>query len=72
MIPVVVRGWAEADVKKAEAWYIRDDPQLGVRFVQEFAATVDRIAALPDQFPEVAQRVRRALRIDQSPVGRPA
>ena len=61
MIPVVVRRLAEVDVENAKAWYARENEQIGARFVQEFAATVDRIAAFPDQFPEVSTRVRRAL-----------
>ncbi len=61
MIPVVVRHRAEADVEKAKAWYAGDDQRLGSRFVEEFTRTVDRIGALPDQFPEVGDGVRRAL-----------
>ncbi len=61
MTPVVVRRRAEADIEKAKAWYARDDPQLGLRFAQEVSRTIDRIGALPDQFPEVGRGVRRAL-----------
>ena len=61
MILVVVRHRAEADLERANAWYAREDEQLGFRFSKEFSATVDRIAALPDQFPEVGNGVRRAL-----------
>ena len=61
MIPVVVRHRAEADVENARAWYARENQRLGLRFAQEFSRTVGRIAALPDQFPEVGHGVRRAL-----------
>ena len=61
MIPVVVRYRAEADIEKAKAWYARDDHQLGRQFAQEVSRTVDRIGALPDQFPEIGRGVRRAL-----------
>ena len=61
MIPVVVRHRAEADLEKAKARYAREDERLGFRFSQEFSVTVDRIAALPGQFPEVGNGVRRAL-----------
>lgn len=61
MTPVVVRHLAEADIEKAKAWYARDDQQLGLQFAQEVSRTVDRIGALPDQFPEVGRGVRRAL-----------
>jgi len=61
MIPVVVRHRAEADVEKARAWYASEDQRPGLRFAQEFSRTVDRIVALPDQFPEVGHGVRRAL-----------
>lgn len=61
MTPVVVRHRAEADIEKAKAWYARNDQQLGLQFGQEVSRTVDRIGALPDQFPEVGRGVRRAL-----------
>jgi plasmid stabilization system protein ParE len=61
MIPVVVRHLAEADVEKARAWYASEDQRLGLRFAQALSRAVDRIAAFPDQFPEVGYGVRRAL-----------
>ena len=61
MIHVVVRDLADADVKKAKSWYARDDQRRGFRFVEDFSRTVERIGALPDQFPEVGNGVRRAL-----------
>ena len=61
MIRVVVRDLADADVKKAQSWYARDDQRRGFRFVEDFSRTVERIGALPDQFPEVGNGVRRAL-----------
>jgi plasmid stabilization system protein ParE len=45
MIHVVVRDLADADVKKAQSWYARDDPQRGSRFVDDFSRTVERIGA---------------------------
>ena len=61
MISVVVRDRAEADVEKARARYAGEDERLGIRFALEFTMTVDRIVALPDQFPEIGNGVRRAL-----------
>ena len=61
MIAVVVRPRAETDVADARKWYTREDHHLGIAFVEEFARTVERIGALPDQFPEVGRDVRRAL-----------
>jgi plasmid stabilization system protein ParE len=61
MIAVVIRRDAEADVAGTRSWYAREDPQLGTAFALEFSRTVDRIGALPDQFPAVGQDVRRAL-----------
>ena len=61
MIPVRVRDLAEADIEKARIRYARDDERLGIRFTQELSTIVDRIGALPDQFPEVGKGVRRAL-----------
>jgi plasmid stabilization system protein ParE len=61
VIPVVVPHRAESDVTEAHARYAADDERLGLRFTQEVTRTLDRIAALPDQFPEVGNGVRRAL-----------
>jgi plasmid stabilization system protein ParE len=61
MIPVVVRRLAEADIEQARAWYVGEDERLGVRFTEEVSRTIERIGALPDQFPEVGRGVRRAL-----------
>ena len=61
MIRVVVRDLAEADITKAKAWYTAEDQRLGSRFAEGVTRTVDRIGALPDQFPEVGKSVRRAL-----------
>ena len=55
MIPVRIRGLAEADVEKARLRYAREDERLGIRFTQEVTTAVDRIGALPDQFPEVGK-----------------
>ena len=61
MIPVRVRDLSEADIKKARIRYGREDERLGIRFTHELRTLVDRIGALPDQFPEVGKGVRRAL-----------
>lgn len=61
MIPLIVRRLAEADIERAKAWYERKDSRLAARFAEEISGTVDRIRALPDQFPEVGNGVRRAL-----------
>jgi toxin ParE1/3/4 len=61
MIPVVIRDRAEADVEKARARYAGEDERLGTRFTHEFTVAVDRIGALPDQFPDIGNGVRRAL-----------
>ena len=61
MIPVRVRDLAEADIERARIRYAREDERLGIRFTQELSTIVDRIGAVPDQFPEVGKSVRRAL-----------
>ena len=61
MIPVVVRELAAVDIEQATAWYWRKDERLEVRFAEEVSRTIDRIGALPDQFPDVGSGVRRAL-----------
>jgi hypothetical protein len=60
MIPVVIRHRAEADLERARAWYARDDHRLEAAFVDEFDRKVQRMRALPDQFPEVGRQVHRA------------
>lgn len=61
MIHVVVRDLAGTDIKAAQAWYTAEDERTGVRFAAEVTRTIDRIEAMPDQFPEIGQGVRRAL-----------
>jgi toxin ParE2 len=61
MISVTVRHLAEADVEGAQHWYAEKDPKLAMAFARDFTRTVDRIATMPDQFPEVGRQVRRAL-----------
>lgn len=61
MISVIVRRAAEVDIEQAAAWYGSKDRRLGSRFAEEVSRTIDRIGALPDQFPEVGNDVRRAL-----------
>lgn len=61
MISVIVRRAAEVDIEQAGAWYGSKDQRLGVQFAEEVSRTIDRIGALPDQFPDVGNGVRRAL-----------
>ena len=53
MIPVVIRHRAEADPVDTRARYARDDPQLGIGFIEEFEGTVQRIGALPETLKDV-------------------
>jgi hypothetical protein len=61
MIPVIIRDLAGADVETARIRYAGEDERLGPGFIKEFTGIVDRIGALPDQFPEIGKGVRRAL-----------
>jgi plasmid stabilization system protein ParE len=58
----VVRGReAERDIEAATFWYEQQREGLGVEFVLELDAVLERVAAGPWQFPEIEPRVHRAL-----------
>ena len=58
---VIVRPWAEADVREAAFWYESKREGLGAEFALELDALYERIAQSPHQFPEIEKGTRRAL-----------
>ena len=61
MTELVVRPEAELDTLGAAAWYEGEQPDLGLRFLGEVSAALQRIEAGPLQFPLVFQDIRRAI-----------
>ncbi len=58
----VVRGReAERDIEETAFWYEQQREGLGVEFVLELDAVLERVQTAPRQFPEIEPRVRRAL-----------
>lgn len=58
---VVFRPDAELDTRAAAAWYEQEESGLGDGFSSAVAQALNRVAALPAQFPRVAPRLQRAL-----------
>jgi len=52
---------AERDIEAAAFWYEKQREGLGVEFVLELDAVLERVETAPRQFPEIEARVRRAL-----------
>ncbi len=61
MIRLIVRPSARADIREAAAHHERERPGLGEAFIDEVASIFSRVRRLPNQFPEIAKGVRRAL-----------
>jgi plasmid stabilization system protein ParE len=51
---------AAAELTNAQDWYEKESPGLGGRFRGEINKAVERMAAMPQQFPIVHKNVRRA------------
>jgi len=56
-----VRPEAQNDIREAAQWYEEREVGLGVRFVREVRASLERIADERLTFPIIEQDVRRAL-----------
>jgi plasmid stabilization system protein ParE len=60
-LPYIYRVEARAEFDEAFDWYERRQPGLGVRFVAEVQACVERVTANPLGFAVVHRDVREAL-----------
>jgi len=58
---LVFRPDAELDTRAAAAWYEQEEPGLGDAFASAVAQALNRVAALPGQFPRLTPRLQRAL-----------
>ncbi len=61
MTRTVFSADARADLREAHAHYAAIDARLALRFAQAVDQAVDRMAATPARWPEVAVGVRRCL-----------
>jgi plasmid stabilization system protein ParE len=58
---IEIREPALEDIDAAGRWYEGQDEGLGEEFLAELERVLDRVAALPGQFPQHHGSVRRAL-----------
>ncbi|MBI3629402.1 MAG: type II toxin-antitoxin system RelE/ParE family toxin [Candidatus Rokubacteria bacterium] len=58
---LVVRRQAKADIREAARWYERQRVGLGLAFVQQVDALLDRVRLNPMQYQIVHREVRRAI-----------
>lgn len=52
---------ADLDVAAAFEWYEKEQPGLGLEFVEELRGTYDRVAEGPLQYQDLRSGIRRAL-----------
>jgi toxin ParE1/3/4 len=64
----IVRPAAAADIDSAYEWYEREREGLGEEFLQEVRATLKLVLSMPEGYPVVERRTRRAL-IHRFPYG---
>jgi plasmid stabilization system protein ParE len=61
LIQVHVQPWAVADVSEAVAWYEVQRPGLGIEFVLELDAAIERATETPKAYAPEYQEARRVL-----------
>ena len=57
---LVVRAAAEADITGAAIWYEQRSPGLGTEFLRAVDVALAEIARMPERFPLVYHKSRRA------------
>ena len=58
---LLVREAAEADIAEAARWYEERSPGLGSEFLRAVDVTLAEVARMPERYPVVRGRARRAL-----------
>ena len=58
---LLIRGRAKRDVRRAAKWYERQREGLGVEFVAEVDAALERIESNPEQYEVVHCEIRHAI-----------
>lgn len=61
MKPVNVHARAEAEADEAAAWYEAQQPGLGIEFLLELDAAIERAAETPPVYAKVFMDARRVL-----------
>ena len=61
MKPVNIQPRAEAEADEAAAWYEAEQPGLGIEFLLELDAAIERAAETPLAYAQVFMEVRRVL-----------
>jgi len=59
--PVSIQPQAHADAERAAAWYETQRPGLGIEFVLELDAAIDRAADSPKMYAQLYREARRVL-----------
>jgi plasmid stabilization system protein ParE len=60
-VRLIVRGAAEEDIAEAARWYEQRSPGLGSEFLRAVDVTLAEIARMPEHYPVVRGKARRAL-----------
>ena len=61
MKPVLFHPAAEIEMIDAAAWYEKQQPNLGKRFIASVQDTINRLKLQPDLYPLIEKDVRRCL-----------
>lgn len=65
-LTIVLSKAAQTEFDEAADWYEQQQANLGVDFVKQMQATLDRICRVPRQFPVVLEDARQAI-VDRFP-----
>lgn len=57
---VLIRASARRDIDRAQDWYSEHAPEQVTRFLDQFAAAIDRVRSSPHAFPPLKRDARRA------------
>jgi plasmid stabilization system protein ParE len=67
MKPVILRARAERNLEDVQAWYEREQPGLGLRFLAHFEELLQTISLHPQLYARLEKDVRRAPRVGPFP-----
>lgn len=58
---LILREEAEQDLKEAYGWYESQRQNLGIEFIDEIEATINKIEETPQRYGKIYKNIRRAL-----------